>query len=91
MGFGYVTEKFGTYSHDQVQSLVPIQKVFSLFDGNVWPRMKTFYLFNPLSPNSTQNQFSPNDIHRLSWAKSIRINKTNTKRKMFDLVPNSRN
>ena len=22
--------------------------------------------FNPLSPNSAQNQFSPNDIHRLS-------------------------
>ena len=28
---------------------------------------------NPLSPNSAQNQFSPNDTHRLSWAKSMRI------------------
>ena len=28
---------------------------------------------NILSPNSAQNQFSPNDTHRLSWAKSTRI------------------
>ena len=45
----------------------------------------------PLSPNSAQNQFSPNDIHRLSWAKSMRINKMITKRKIFDLLPNSLN
>ena len=47
--------------------------------------------FNPLSPNSAQNQFSPNDIHKLSWAKSMRINKMITKRKIFDLLPNSLN
>ena len=29
---------------------------------------------NPLSPNSDQHQFSPNNIHRLSRAKSRRIN-----------------
>ena len=46
---------------------------------------------NPLSPNSAQNQFSPNDIHRLSWAKSMRINKMITKRNVFDLLPNSLN
>ena len=45
----------------------------------------------PLSPNSAQNQFSPNNIHRLSWAKSRRINKMITKRKIFDLLPNSLN
>ena len=45
--------------------------------------------YNPLSPNSAQDQFSPNDIHRLSWAKSMRINKMITKRKIFDLLPNS--
>ena len=45
--------------------------------------------FNPFSPNSAQDQFSPNDIHRLSWAKSMRINKMITKRKIFDLLPNS--
>ena len=44
---------------------------------------------NPLSPNSAQNQFSPNNIHRLSWAKSMRVNKMITKRKIFDLLPNS--
>ena len=41
--------------------------------------------FNPLSPNSDQHQFSPNKIHRLSRAKSMRINKMITKRKVFDL------
>ena len=38
-------------------------------------------LFNPLSPNSDQQQFSPNNIHRLSRAKSMRINKMITKKK----------
>ena len=46
---------------------------------------------NPLSPNSDQHQFSPNDIHRLSRAKSMRINKMITKRKIFDLLSNSLN
>ena len=46
---------------------------------------------NPLSPNGAQNQFSPNDIHRLSWAESMRINKMITKRKIFDILPNSLN
>ena len=30
---------------------------------------------NPLSPNSDQQQFSPNDIHTLSWDEVMRINK----------------
>ena len=46
---------------------------------------------NPSSPNSAQDQFSPNDIHRLSGAKSMRIDKMITKRKIFDLLPNSLN
>ena len=46
---------------------------------------------NPLRPNSVQNQFSPNDIHRLSKAKSTRINKMILKRKIFDLLSNSLN
>ena len=41
---------------------------------------------NPLSPNSDQHQFSPNDIHTMSRAKSRRINKVITKRKIFDLL-----
>ena len=32
-------------------------------------------IFNPLSPNSEQQQFSPNDIHTLSWDEVMRINK----------------
>ena len=31
--------------------------------------------FNPLSPNSDQKQFSPNNIHTLSRNKVMRINK----------------
>ena len=32
-------------------------------------------LFNPLSPNTDQQQFSPNNIHTLSRDKVMRINK----------------
>ena len=46
-------------------------------------------VINPL--NSDQHQFSPNDIHRLSRAKSMRITKMITKRKLFDLLSNSLN
>ena len=46
---------------------------------------------NPLSPNSDQNQFSPNKIHRLSRAKSMRMNKMITKAKVFDLNSNTLN
>ena len=31
-------------------------------------------LLNPLSPNSDQQQFSPNNIHTLSWDEVMRIN-----------------
>ena len=47
--------------------------------------------FNPLSPNSDQHQFSPNNIHRLSSATSMRINQMITKRKIFDLLSISPN
>ena len=36
---------------------------------------------NPLSPNSNQHQFSPNNIHRLSSATPMRINQMITKGK----------
>ena len=45
-----------------------------------------FKPFNPLSPKSDQNQFSPNYIHTLSRAKSMRINKMIRKRKIFDIL-----
>ena len=44
------------------------------------------YLFNPLSPNSDQHQFSSNNIHRLSSTTSMRINQMITKRKISDLL-----
>ena len=34
-----------------------------------------FDVFNPLSPNSDKQQFSPNNIHTLSRDKVLRINK----------------
>ena len=39
-------------------------------------------LFNPLSPNSDQHQFSPNNIHTRSREKIMRTNKMITKEKM---------
>ena len=46
---------------------------------------------NPLSLNRDQHQFSPNDIHTMSRAKSRRINKMITNRRIFDLLSNSLN
>ena len=46
---------------------------------------------NLLSPNSDQHQFSPNNIHRLSSATSMRINQMITKRKISDLLSISPN
>ena len=46
-------------------------------------------LINALRSSSVQNQFSPSDIHRLSRAKTTRINKMTSKRKIFDLLSNS--
>ena len=40
------------------------------------------FRINPLSPNSDQHQFSPNNIHRLSRDKVVRINKMITTDKM---------
>ena len=48
-------------------------------------------MINPLSPNSDQHQFSPNGIHRLSSATSMRINQMITKRKISDLLSISPN
>ena len=43
---------------------------------------------NPLSPNSDQHQFSPNNIHMLSREMVMRINQMITKEKMHDLLLN---
>ena len=47
--------------------------------------------FNPLSPNSDQNQFSPNNILVLSTDKAMRINKIIATEKCLDHLINSRN
>ena len=46
------------------------------------PKVPNF-LVNPLSPNSDQDQFSPNDIHTLSRDKVMRITEMITKEKML--------
>ena len=39
--------------------------------------------FNPLSPNTDQHQFSPNDIHTKARDKVMRIDKMITSEKML--------
>ena len=45
--------------------------------------MSRKWLFNPLSPNSDQHQFSPNNIHMLPREMVMRVNKMITKEKML--------
>ena len=44
-------------------------------------KRKFLFFFYPLSPDSDQHQFSPNDTHSLSRDQVMRINKIITKRK----------
>ena len=48
-------------------------------------------MINPLSPDSDQDQFSPNNIHMLPREIVMRVNKWSPKRKCFDILPNSLN
>ena len=48
-------------------------------------------LINPLSPDSDQHQFSPNNIHMLPREMIMRVDKMITKKKCFDLLSNSLN
>ena len=71
------------------EDLGPVHSYLFLLIGlpatRIWKRSPTVSVrlswLNPLSPNSDQHQFSPNKIHRLSRAKSMRINKMITKGK----------
>ena len=45
--------------------------------------MRSGVRINPLSTNSDQQQFSPNDVHTLSRDKVTRINKMMTKEKVL--------
>ena len=60
--------------------------------GKVSCHKKLYSLtFNPLSPNSDQDQFSANNIHTLSTDKLWQLIKWSTMRKYFDLLSNSLN
>ena len=55
-----------------------------IFQGQYQPSSSVDYvIINPLSPNSDQNQFSPNNIHTLSRDYIMRIDKMITKGKML--------
>ena len=45
--------------------------------------MRSGVRIDPLSPNSDQQQFSPNDVYTLSRDKVTRINKMMTKEKVL--------
>ena len=83
----FVTNSHGEYWDSVCEKLwVPVQNHSGTVFKNVSPRRKMLgplcnQTVNPLSPISAQDQFSPNDIHRLSWTKSMRINKMITERK----------
>ena len=60
--------------------------------GKVSCHKKLYSLtFNPLSPNSDQDQFSANNIHTLSTDKLWELIKWSPKRKRLDLSSNSLN
>ena len=59
-----------------VSSLISRLTLFSSVDGYL------FTYFNPLSPNSDQHQFSPDNIHMLSREMVTRVNQIITKEKM---------
>ena len=57
---------------------------FALSLGNKSPYIfSKFNPLNPLSPNSDQHQFSPNNIHMLPREMIMRVNKMITKEKML--------
>ena len=49
----------------------------------IWSPQFTSRKINPLSPNSDQHQFSPNNIHMLPRGMVMRVNKMITKEKML--------
>ena len=54
----------------------------TVLTGCSWLNGMFNFFFNPLSANSDQKQFSPNNIHTLSRDKVMRINKMISKGKM---------
>ena len=55
----------------------------SLFQGTISLAKHRRNNINPLSPNSDQHQFSPNNIHMLPRGMVMRVNKMITKEKML--------
>ena len=74
-------------SKDYTDSCITFNTTLGIFGSTCIKCEKNLQYFdiNPLSPNSDQHQFSPNNIHRLLRAKSMKINKMITKRNVFDL------
>ena len=78
--------KNGGDGEDEYQGMIYVTATFKILQCN-----RDEEHINPVSPNSDQHQFSPNNIHRLSSATSMRINQMITKRKISDLLSISPN
>ena len=67
-------------SKDYTDSCITFNTTLGIFGKYIQCEKNLQYFdINPSSPNSDQHQFSPNKIHRLLRAKSMRINKMITK------------
>ena len=91
-GGGCIIFCFGQF--DKVYDISMIDELANILwgiDSSLITNWRISY-YKPLSPNSDQQQFSPNDIHTLSIDKFRGTNKMITKeKKCFDLSSNSLN
>ena len=81
----FLLEAFSVAVHNGNMSLNALRLYWLFFDQSisVIACLIGSLLLKPLSPNTDQHQFSPNNIHRLSRDKGVRINIMITKGKML--------
>ena len=72
-----------TSFHEQKDSANPTHTNKNRLNWNTYLIEFKNILFNPLSPNSDQHQFSPNNIHMLPRGMVMTVNKMITKEKML--------
>ena len=88
-GGGCIIFCFGQF--DKAYDISMTDELLNILWGSHWLQIGESAI-KPLSPNSDQQQFSPNDIHTLSIDKFMKTNKMITKEKIcFDLLSNSLN
>ena len=72
--YGFLFEGSDRDVYFNVAKLCPLLCLKHFVLIKVFVSRKQHNVLNPVSPNSDQHQFSPNNIHRLSSATSMRIN-----------------